>query len=800
MQHQHHFRPQHRLWQGSSIFVLLLLLLTIALPAWAQDDIVRPAVSDPTWQAAFWNNPTLSGEPAVVRSDPNLDFNWGGDSPDPAIRSDGFSARWTRYLLLEEGIYRFSATADDGVRVFVDDQQIIDGWFDHEERTFTANVSLSTSHHLVRVEYYDNADRASVRLTWERISGGSSEIRNWRGEYFNNRDLTGAPALVRDDAEINIDWGTGSPAPGVVDNDNFSVRWTRSLNFPAGNYRFRLVVDDGARLWVNNALIIDQWREQGVTTYTADIYVPGGATPVRLEYFDYVGGAIARLSWEQLDERPTPTGRWRGEYFNNRDLSGTPALVRDDEQVDFDWGTGSAIPGTLEHDNFSVRWTRTVDLPAGTYRFHVRTDDGARLWVNDRLLIDQWRIQPDTAYQAEIALSGGATAIKLEYFEAGDTARISLWWESLEQPAPTGRWRGEYFNNRDLSGSPALVRNDEAIDFIWGSSSPAPGVINADNFSVRWTRSLDLAAGTYRFRARADDGVRLWVNNRLLIDEWRSQDTAYTADIRVPGGTVPVRLEYYENGGAARVELQWERTDGSSSSGSAWRGEYFNNRELIGSPVLVREDRAIDFNWGTGSPSPGVVNTDNFSVRWSITLSFNGGRYRFTTETDDAVRLYIDDRLVIDRWHEQARTRYNAEVNLSRGSHRLRMEYFEATGTAVARLGWRKLADPPPSVGNIVTCVPPQPENYAWIRLYRLDSRSNWVSMGRGIGTTNPDGYLKIDGLPVDVSRFGNSGEPYRVEQWINGRVVRSTGNFQAGEPELRVRVGADSFTPWQCR
>jgi hypothetical protein len=791
-----------RQWYVCVVLVfLLLILLTPATPALAQDGIVRPAVSDPTWQATYWNNAALSGGPALVRSDANLDFNWGTGSPDPAIPNDEFSARWTRYLYLEAGLYRFTATADDGVRVFVNDRQIIDGWFDHEERSFAADLRLETSHHLVRVEYYERADRASVRLNWERIGDGGGEIQNWRGEYFNNRDVAGAPALVRDDAELNFDWGVNSPAPGVIDSDNFSVRWTRTVNFPAGNYRFVLRVDDGARLWVNNALIIDQWREQGATTYTSNIYLPGGTIPLRLEYFDYVGGATAQLRWERADEPPPTINRWRGEYFRNRDLSGEPALVRDEEKVDFDWGNDSPAPGVIEADNFSVRWTRTLDLPAGPYRFFVRVDDGARLWVNDRLLIDQWRIQPDSSYQAEVALPGGANSIKLEYFEAGGFARISLWWEWLTPPPPTGRWRGEYFNNRNLSGVPQLVRDDAEIDFDWGRGSPSPGVIDSDNFSVRWTRSLDLSAGAYRFRVRADDGVRLWVAGRLLIDQWRTQpETDFSAEIRLPGGATLVQLEYFEAGGGARIRLNWERTDGGGNS-NRWRGEYFNNPQLLGAANLVREDRAIDFNWDAGSPSPGVIDAENFSARWSITLNFTGGRYRFTTETDDGVRLYIDDRLVIDQWRQQPRTRYSTEVNLTRGDHRLRMEYFELTGPAVARLGWRRLSDlPPPPVGNIITCVPPQPDNYAWIKLYRLDGRGAWVATSRGIGTTNRDGYLKIDGLPVDTARFGNSGEPYRVEQVVNGRVVRSTGNFQAGEAEFRVRAFADNFTPWQCR
>ncbi|HHW89125.1 MAG TPA: hypothetical protein GX400_23280 [Chloroflexi bacterium] len=103
------------------------------------------------------------------------------------------------------------------------------------------------------------------------------------------------------------------------------------------------------------------------------------------------------------------------------------------------------------------------------------------------------------------------------------------------------------------------------------------------------------------------------------------------------------------------------------------------------------------------------------------------------------------------------------------------------------------------AIGNIITCVPPQPQNYAWIKLYRLNNANQWVAIGRGIGSINPTGFLKIDGLPVDVNRFGGAGEPYKVEQWVDNRVVQSTGDFLRGEPEFRVRAFADNYTPWRC-
>jgi hypothetical protein len=89
----------------------------------------------------------------------------------------------------------------------------------------------------------------------------------------------------------------------------------------------------------------------------------------------------------------------------------------------------------------------------------------------------------------------------------------------------------------------------------------------ADGFSVRWTRTLALESGLYRFTTTTDDGVRLWVDGHLLIDAWHDQPPrSHSATIHV-SGDVPVRMEYYENAGGAMARLVWKRLgDGPHSS------------------------------------------------------------------------------------------------------------------------------------------------------------------------------------------------------------------------------------------
>jgi hypothetical protein len=277
-----------------SIPINLILALILTGAALAQGP-TPPQGSYPTWQAFYYNNKTLSGSPVLVRNESDINYDWGSRSPDPSINADNFSVRWTRYLNVTPGTYRFTATSDDGIRVWVDNALIINQWDEHPPQTFTADWGLLTGHHLVVVEFYENDGGAVARLSWNLIT--TPIPYNWRGEYFNNMTLSGAPALVRNDAQIDFNWGNSSPATGVINADKFSAHWTRQLDLPASSYRFTLTVDDGARLWVNNHLLIDTWRTQSPRTYTADIYLPGGEIPIELEYYENDGGAVVQLAW-----------------------------------------------------------------------------------------------------------------------------------------------------------------------------------------------------------------------------------------------------------------------------------------------------------------------------------------------------------------------------------------------------------------------------------------------------------------------------------------------------------------------
>jgi hypothetical protein len=257
-------------------------------------------------------------------------------------------------------------------------------------------------------------------------------------------------------------------------------------------------------------------------------------------------------------------------------------------------------------------------------------------------------------------------------------------------PAPSlASWRGEYYDNPLLAGEPVLVRDDPALDFNWVSGSPGPN-IPADNFSARWTRSFEFTEeGDYRFWADVDDGVKLYLDGWLLIDEWNTNPyvlhSGVFADIKP--GVHTLIVEFFEAAGDAHLKVWFEKT---LVSADKWVGEYYNNPDFRDAPVVVREDEDLDFDWGDDEPISGM--NDDFSVRWQRMIDLSGGDYDFeaTLAEDDRVKIYLDDWLVLEEDSDNGGTVTDSFKNVGAGLHTIRVEYQDYSGEASLEVDWHK--------------------------------------------------------------------------------------------------------------
>ena len=241
-----------------------------------------------------------------------------------------------------------------------------------------------------------------------------------------------------------------------------------------------------------------------------------------------------------------------------------------------------------------------------------------------------------------------------------------------------GTFYVELFNNRDLAGPAIDARNEPAINVNMG---------NAAAYSARYFGKFNFAnTENYEFVIVADDGVRLYVDGEIVLNEWRTgKSRELRVDVPLTSGEHSIQLEYFHKSGNAQVNLRW------SVNYSRWEGRYYNTPNWTGPVVFKRDDGDADgrlrMDWGDQSPLPGLINIDNFSAIWERRVFFeNSGDYKFNLDLDDGAKVYIDGAEVFRGIsavgpHEVTR-------KLTRGYHTIQVLYAEYGGAAKMKLEW----------------------------------------------------------------------------------------------------------------
>ena len=333
----------------------------------------------------------------------------------------------------------------------------------------------------------------------------------------------------------------------------------------------------------------------------------------------------------------TPEGL-AGEYYASSHLAGEPRS-RIDRQVVFDFGATPPFADEFPVTNFSVRWTGSLTtFGAGVYEFGVLYDDGVRLWVNGRLVIDRWGPSgAGVAFDTGTIELPAATEclVRLEYYQADGGSLVELHWQppgGSMLPMLPSELRPIY--DRNLDGIPDGCQ--------LGADCNGNGVEDQD----------DLASGVSR---------------------------------DCDGDGIPDDCQHCEdsdgNGWPDSCELV---------AGPGLIGQYFRldpNSLAFATRVDTRLDPEINFDWAGGAPI-GLL-ADAFGVYWTGTLTTPAvsGSYTFKLPVDSGARLWLDGNLLIDGWRSPGT--YSAAVNLAASTpYLLRLEYREMGGNAFVSLNW----------------------------------------------------------------------------------------------------------------
>ena len=363
------------------------------------------AVTPAGLAAEYYASDNLSGSP-VARIDPQVDYDFTLTPPPPGIPPTGFSARWTGSILTTaSGVHGFSLLHEGPARLWVNGVLLVDEWVDAGAGVIDSDNTILLSagmEYQVRLEFLDtNGDQ--LQLQWQPPGGSMLPVMPFETRPIYDRNLDGIPDVCQLASDCN----------GNLVEDLDDIVSGSSLDIDGD-----MVPDDCQRCEDKDG---NGWL---------DSYEPGAGPGLVGQYFQ-----LHPLTLE----------------FSSR----TQTVV--DPQVSFDWGTAS--PVGVPVDRFGARWTGTLTTPpvSGSYAFEVQSDDGARLWIDEVLVIDNWTGSGTSS--ANVTLDASTShLVRLDYRETGGTASVELRWTvpgSAKVPVPSSALSPDTDINGDGIPDPA---------------------------------------------------------------------------------------------------------------------------------------------------------------------------------------------------------------------------------------------------------------------------------------------------------------------------------------------------------
>jgi hypothetical protein len=316
--------------------------------------------------------------------------------------------------------------------------------------------------------------------------------------------------------------------------------------------------------------------------------------------------------------------------------------------------------------------------------------------------------------------------------QADGTKQLGEVWSFTTQ-GPGGGVKAEYFSGTDLAGAPVLVQMEDAIDHSWGNGEVAAGA--SDKVSARWTGELEAPlTETFTLITTSDDGVRLWLDGRLLIDNWTNHsavDDRARVDL-IAGQVYALRMEYYEDGGGAVAQLSWQSPTIA--------------RQIIPAGPLQPSTRAT-----APYPANHAANVaDALRLRWAASAAAAGHQVYFGDDADAVA---------------------NADTS-SAGIYR-GQQALDATTYDPGPLEWDK--------------------TYYW-RIDEVNAASADSPWKGSVWSFTTAGFVVVD----DFERYTNDSPDRVFQTWVDGLGFSADEHYPNGDPGngSGAAVGNDIWSP----
>jgi hypothetical protein len=657
----------------------------------------------------YYTNSTSFGALTLTRTDPTVNFDWGNGTPDPAISVDTFTVRWTGQVqAIETGTYTFETETDDGVRLWVNCSLLANQWVNQAPAKVSGTIALVAGQKYdIEMDYYENTGGASAKLRWTRPDGTYEIIPTTKLYPTGNAGTCrGGACTTNADCALCTTCNAGTHLCDLRANNTVC--------------RASLGTCDQAEVCNGTSPFCpaDLFSAAGVPCRPAVSVcdVPETCTGLSgvcpADTFAAAGIACADDSNVCTQDQCAGTDSLchhtpiagcnnglKGDYYTNSMSYGALTLTRVDPTVNFDWGNGSPDPA-VSTDSFTVRWTGQVQaVETGAYTFETETDDGARLWVNCNLLVNQWQNQGPTKVSGTINLVAGQKYdIEMDYYENTGGAVARLRWTrpnatyeiipqaQLFSTGNTGTCRGgACTTDADCAACTTCNAGTHLCDpkanntVCRVSTGPCDAAEACNGKSALCPADVVSAAGTVcRVAAGACD----------TPETCNGVSGACPADVFAAAGTACL------DDGDVCTSDTCSGADGlchHTAIAGCSRGltaTYYDNMDFTG-PAVTRIDPTINFDWGNGTPDP-AIGPDTFTVRWTGQVQApETGTFTFESETDDGVRVWVNCVLLVDHWVNQGATKWSGTINLVAGQkYDIKVDYYENGGGASAKLRW----------------------------------------------------------------------------------------------------------------
>ena len=499
-------------------------------------------------------NGTHFGTLTYGRTDTTINFPFNGASPAPGVPASNFSVRWTGQVMSPiTGVVTFTATADDGVRLWVNGQLLVDAWIDQGPTAYSNTIALTAGQKYdLKMEYYQGGGGSSAYLTWSYPGQADTPVP--QTQLYSTPPAPYTPtnlAAAAGNQQIGLTWNA---APYAA---TYTLK--RSLS-SAGTYTTI------------------------ATGLTGLYYTNTGLTNGTTYYYKVVAVNATGTSGDSNIASATPqqgiasgdgllASYYSGDDTNFTPETGTAFLQTVDKTVNFNvdnavnftalnWDTG------VPHDDFTAVWTGYILPPVtGSYTFATYTDDGVRLSLDTgsgltAIINNASYHGPTEDDSAGISLVAGRKyPVKLEFFQGTGGATMQLLWNYPGQPQQVIPQAQLFTGNGTVPAAPtnlAASPLDKAVQLNWSTAA------GAASYNVK--RSLT-TGGPYTTAASGVTG------------------TTYT-DTGLTNGTT----YYYV------------------VSGSSSAGEGANSNQASAAPANPRLLVRYNFENGPQGVSPGVIS------------------------------------------------------------------------------------------------------------------------------------------------------------------------------------------------